>query len=87
MIIFMRYEKIDAIFNQFHISHYRSQVEQILDLKSIYHKLANPEFLTITEALKQKLRDGATEEDIKIHAFALIREAACRVLGMRPFPV
>jgi preprotein translocase subunit SecA len=87
MIIFMRYEKIDAIFNQFHISHYRSQVEQILDLESIYHKLANPEFLTITEALKQKLRDGATEEDIKIHAFALIREAACRVLGMRPFPV
>jgi preprotein translocase subunit SecA len=87
MIIVMRYEKIDAIFNQFHISHYRSQVEQILDLESIYHKLANPEFLTITEALKQKLRDGATEEDIKIHAFALIREAACRVLGMRPFPV
>ena len=87
MIIFMRYEKIDAIFNQFHISHYRSQVEQILDLESIYHKLANPEFLTITAALKQKLRDGAAEEDIKIHAFALIREAACRVLGMRPFPV
>lgn len=83
----MRYEKIDAIFNQFHVSHYRSQVEQILDLESLYAQLANREFLTVTETLKQRLRDGATADDIKIHAFALIREAAWRVLGMRPFPV
>jgi preprotein translocase subunit SecA len=83
----MRYEKIDAIFNQFHVSHYRSQVEQILALESVYHQLANKELMTVTETLKQKLRDGATEDDLKIHAFALICEAASRVLGMRPFPV
>jgi len=40
-----------------------------------------------TEDLKQRLADGATLDEILVEAFAAVREAARRTVGMRPFDV
>lgn len=40
-----------------------------------------------TTLLKQRLKDGETVDDILPEAFATVREASGRILGMRPFDV
>ena len=52
-----------------------------------YGKLTDEQLRGKTAALKQRLADGETLDDILPDAFATAREAAWRVLGMKPFPV
>ncbi|MDX1609496.1 MAG: preprotein translocase subunit SecA [Halofilum sp. (in: g-proteobacteria)] len=40
-----------------------------------------------TAALRERLADGATLDDLLPEAFAVVREAGARVLGLRPFDV
>jgi len=40
-----------------------------------------------TAQFRIALAEGATEEDILVDAFAVVREASKRTLGMRPFDV
>ena len=49
--------------------------------------LSDEELRGKTAELKQRLQDGETLDDILPDAFATAREAAWRVLGMKPFPV
>ena len=49
--------------------------------------LSDDELRAKTGELKQRLADGETLDDILPDAFAVAREAAWRVLGMKPFPV
>ena len=49
--------------------------------------LSDEELRAKTGELKQRLKDGETLDDILPDAFAVAREAAWRVLGMKPFPV
>ena len=49
--------------------------------------LSDDELRAKTDELKQRLADGETLDDILPDAFAVAREAAWRVLGMKPFPV
>jgi preprotein translocase subunit SecA len=48
---------------------------------------SDQELRDVTVALKQRLADGATLDEILPEAFAAAREAARRTLGMRPFDV
>jgi preprotein translocase subunit SecA len=50
-------------------------------------KLSDPELRAMTQTFKERLEQGASLEDIQIEAFAVSREAAWRVLGMRPYDV
>jgi preprotein translocase subunit SecA len=50
-------------------------------------KLTDDELKGKTNIFRQKLDNGASLEDLKIEAFAVAREAAWRVLGMRPYDV
>ena len=52
-----------------------------------YGKLTDEQLRGKTAALKQRLADGETLDGILPDAFATAREAAWRVLGMKPFPV
>ena len=52
-----------------------------------YSKLTDAELRAKTDELKQRLNNGETLDDILPDAFATAREAAWRVLGMKPFPV
>ena len=52
-----------------------------------YKKLTDEELQAKTPYFKEQLANGATLEDIMVDAFATVREAATRVLGMTPFKV
>ncbi len=56
-------------------------------LEDEYRALSDDELKAKTAEFKQRLADGEELDDILPEAFATVREAADRVLGMRPFRV
>ena len=62
-------------------------VDAILALESQYKQMPEAELKGKTEEFKARLSKGETLDDLLPEAFAAIREAADRVLGMRPYPV
>ena len=62
-------------------------VDKILNLDDEMSKLTDDELKAKTEEFKKRLAEGETLDDIQVEAFAAIREADYRVLGMKPFPV
>ncbi len=52
-----------------------------------YKEMTDAELQSVTPALKARLANGETLDDILPEAFAAVREAADRVLGKRPFRV
>lgn len=60
---------------------------QIEDKADYYKSLTDEELKATTPKLKQRLADGETLQDILPDAYALVREASERVLGMRHFHV
>ena len=61
--------------------------DQVLALESQYKALTDEQLKGKTQEFKKRLQDGQTLDDILPEAFAAIREAADRVLGMRPYRV
>ena len=62
-------------------------VDQILALEEEYKALSEEDLKAKTAQFKERLAKGETLDDLLPEAFAAIREAADRVLGMRPYPV
>ena len=62
-------------------------VDKVLGLEGKYLNMTDEELSSQTIALKERLKNGETLEDILPDAFAVCREASDRVLGMRHFPV
>ena len=62
-------------------------VDKILALEEEYKKLSEEALRAKTAQFKERLSQGETLDDILPEAFATVREAADRVLGMRPYPV
>ena len=62
-------------------------VEKINSLEDTYSKLSDTELKGKTQELKTQLAEGKTLDDILPEAFATVREASKRVLGMRHFDV
>ena len=58
-----------------------------LDLEDKYKAYTDDQLREETERFKDRLQTGETLDDILPEAFAVCREAADRVLGMRPYPV
>ncbi len=61
--------------------------ERVLGLEEEYRALTDEQLKNKTEEFKERLSLGETLDDILPEAFAVCREAADRVLGMRHFPV
>ena len=59
----------------------------VLNLEKKYENMPDEELSAQTEILKSRLEAGETLDDILPDAFAVCREAASRVLGMKHFPV
>ena len=66
---------------------YNKRVEEINALESAISTLSDDELKAKTPYFKEKLAGGATLDDILPEAFAVVREASKRVLGMRHFDV
>ncbi len=62
-------------------------VDKIVALEGEYAALSEEALKAKTGQLKARLEEGETLDDILVEAFAAIREAAWRVLGMKPYPV
>ncbi|RWA71711.1 MAG: preprotein translocase subunit SecA [Mesorhizobium sp.] len=65
----------------------RPRVEAINAMENEMQALSDAELAGRTEKFRQDLANGASLDDLLIPAFATMREAARRVLGMRPFDV
>ncbi|MDR2063328.1 MAG: preprotein translocase subunit SecA [Candidatus Nomurabacteria bacterium] len=63
------------------------KVAKIEDLAPEYEEMSDEELQEQTAILKDKLEDGEALDAILPEAFALVREASTRVLGMRHFAV
>ena len=69
------------------IKRIRSIVEEINGLEPELLSLSDTSLRAKTEEFKARLADGETLDDILPEAFAVVREASKRVLGMRHFDV
>jgi len=62
-------------------------VETVNGLESWASNLSEEQFPAQTEQFKERLQQGESLDDLLPEAFALAREAAMRMTGMRPFDV
>lgn len=62
-------------------------VSEIDKLESKIKSLSDEQLKGKTNEFKERLANGETLDDILIEAFAVVREASSRVLGMRQYPV
>ena len=79
--------KIFGTRSQREIKKIQPTVDAILSLEAEYKALSEEALKAKTQEFKDRLNDGATLDQLLPEAFAAIREAADRVLGMRPYPV
>ena len=61
--------------------------KKVLALEEEYSKLSDTELRAKTDEFKSRLANGETLDDILPEAFATVREASWRVLGLKPYPV
>ncbi|PHE99776.1 accessory Sec system translocase SecA2 [Bacillus wiedmannii] len=66
---------------------YEQLVQDINNLEAKLSDLSDEELRHKTIIFKNMLHDGKTVDDIKVEAFAVVREAAKRVLGLRHYDV
>ena len=61
--------------------------DQIEALDETYSKMSDESLAAKTNEFKERLANGETLEDIKVEAFATVREAAYRTIGLKPYRV
>ena len=61
--------------------------DKVVALDDEYQQLSDYELKAKTDEFRNRLKDGETLEDILPEAFATVREAAYRVIGLKPFYV
>ena len=66
---------------------YRKIVQQINKLEATYEAMSDEQLASMTDTFKEKIQSGETLQSITPDAFAVVREASKRVLGMRHFDV
>ncbi len=66
---------------------YEQLVQEINNLEEKLSDLSDEDLRHKTITFKNMLHDGKTVDDIKVEAFAVVREAAKRVLGLRHYDV
>ena len=80
-------EKLFGSFSDRELKKVNPITKQVLALEPKYQALSDADLQAQTAVFKQQLAEGKTLDDILPDAFAVCREAAWRVLGMKHFPV
>ncbi|PHI10391.1 preprotein translocase subunit SecA [Fusobacterium polymorphum] len=80
-------KKIFGTKNDREIKALTKEVEKINALESEYEKLSDEELKNKTNIFKERLQNGETLDDILVEAFATVREASKRILGLRHYDV
>ncbi len=85
MLEFMK--KLLGTSNEAQLKKLRKSVDAVNALAEDYRRMTDAQLRAKTEEFRARLQKGETEDDILPEAFATVREAADRVLGMRPYDV
>ena len=80
-------QKIFGSKNQRELKKLQPIVDRINELEPTIKAKSDAELKAMTAEFKQKLDNGATLDDILSEAFAVVREAGVRALGMRHYDV
>ena len=80
-------QKIFGTYNQRELKSIYPIADKIEALEDEYRQLTDEQLQAKTPEFKQRLQQGETLDDILPEAFAAVREAADRVLGLRPYRV
>jgi preprotein translocase subunit SecA len=73
--------------NERRLKGHKPRVAEINALESELEKLSDDELRARTGEFRRQIVDGAQLDDLLVPAFATVREASKRVLGLRPFDV
>ena len=73
--------------NDRYLKKFKRTILKINELESSYELLSDNELRDKTQEYKTRIQNGESLESILPEAFASVREASKRVLGMRPFDV
>ena len=79
--------KLFKSYSEKEVKRVRPIINKINGLEEEISKLSDSELRAKTEYFKEQLKEGKTLDDILPEAFAVVREASKRVLGMRHFDV
>lgn len=66
---------------------FEAQVDEVNHLAADYEALDDDELRQRFQALRKRVLAGASQHDVVVTAFAIIREAAVRTVRMRPYDV
>ena len=81
---------LDNIFNMAdkrEMKKFSKTVDEIDALESKFQGMSDSELRNMTNVFKDRLNNGETVDDVLAEAFAVVREASKRVLGMRQYRV
>ena len=80
-------QKIFGTYSDHQVKKLMPVVDKIEALAPTFAEMSDADMRAMTDKFKDRLNSGETLDDILPEAFALVREAADRVLGKRPFRV
>ena len=80
-------QKIFGTYSDHQVKKLMPVVDKIEALAPAFAEMSDADMRAMTDKFKDRLNSGETLDDILPEAFALVREAADRVLGKRPFRV
>ncbi|MGN0652788.1 MAG: preprotein translocase subunit SecA [Gemmiger sp.] len=80
-------EKLFGTFSDKELKRIKPIANKVLELEPEIQKLSDEELKAKTPYFKEKLKNGASLDDILPEAFAVCREADWRMLGLKPYPV
>ena len=80
-------KKLFGVSNEAEVKKLSLIVDKVEALEDSYKQLTDDQLRAKTDEFRARLAGGETEDDILPEAFATVREAAWRVLGMRPYRV
>ena len=87
MVVAAIAKRIFGSANDRRVKRYQGEVDAINALEPELAKLSDGELRARTAEFRKMLADGKTLKDLLVPAFATVREASKRVLGMRHFDV
>ena len=76
-----------VFYQDFQLRKVKRILKKINALKEKMESLSDQELAAKTVEFRQRLAKGATLDDLLVEAFAVVREADKRVLGMFPYDV
>ncbi len=81
------FDKIFNSFNEREIKKMMDTAEEIIQLEEKYISMTDDELKNMTNVFKERFTNGEVLDDLLIDAFAVVREASRRTIGLVHYPV